>query len=312
MVDLEVQENRGIDMARPKKLVIENVEQNTTDVVITEVKTLDNFELSAEIVAGSLTSNAMELKALVENELQNYTTEKFVGNPDGAAKEKAKLNKLTDAIAAKRKDVTKAWNKPLDDFLETMKGLEKTVSEASNKLRTIVVEADNKEKEEKKHKIEEYFSTLDFKIVPLERIFNPKWLNKTMDMTKIMLEIEAITEKISGEMATLRSMKDEDSETLMSFYMDTLDLNATLQKGNQLKENRAKIQAENERQAEAWRKQKLAEAEKPAVSTVAVNPEPKTEVPLMTFTLKLFGTKDQLVALRQYIDEHGIKYEKLG
>ena len=124
-----------------------------------------------------------------------------------------------------------------------MKGLEKLVKDASVQLKTITDQAENKEKEEKKKRIEDYFSTLDFTICTLDKIFNPKWLNKTVKMESIMLEIEETTERISSEFATLRSMQNEDSETLQAFYLETLDLNATLQKGNQLKANRERIQA---------------------------------------------------------------------
>lgn len=280
---------------------------------LTTEKSIVNFELDAEIVAGTLTTNAKELKKSVESELKNYTVEKYIDNPDAAKSDKALLNKVKDSISNKRKEITKIWNKPLDDFLIEMKSLEDSVQEASNKINDIVKAVDEQEKAKKREQIEQYFSTLDYKIVTLDKIFNIRWLNKTFQLKDIMLEIEQKIEKISTELNTIKSMDDEDKEILQSFYLDTLDLNATLQKGNQLKQNRAKIQAENERQSEEWRNQKLKET---GIINTTV-PEQKKEAVnsmvnnIMSFTLKLYGTKEQLVALRKYIDANNIKYEKL-
>ena len=58
-----------------------------------------NFELSAEIVAGKLTSNAIELKTQIENELQNYSVEKYLNDPEAAATDKAFLNKVKEAVS---------------------------------------------------------------------------------------------------------------------------------------------------------------------------------------------------------------------
>ena len=131
-----------------------------------------------------------------------------------------------------------------------------------------------------------------------------------------MEECKAITEKITTEMNTLKSMQDEDSETLQAFYLDTLDLNATLQKGNQLKENRARIKAEEERKAAL-----AAETKKPVVSdnsepdlspkgpVIPMSEQPKE--PIATFRLEVTATASKLMALRKFIDANGITYKKI-
>jgi len=135
-------------------------------------------------------------------------------------------------------------------------------------------------------------------------------------MTSIMEECKAITEKITTEMNTLKSMQDEDAETLQAFYLDTLDLNATLQKGNQLKENRARIKAEEERKAAL-----AAETKKPVVSDNSepdLSPKgsliPMSEAPrepIATFRLEVTAPASKLMALRKFIDANGITYKKI-
>lgn len=273
-----------------------------------------NFELNAEIVAGTLTSNAKELRSQIESELKNYSVEKYVNEPDAAKSDKALLNKVKESVAEKRKEITKAWNKPLDDFLAEMKGLEYTIADASNQINEIVKQAENQEKDTKRKQIEEYWKTLDFTFVSLDRVFNPKWLNKTFAMKDIMLEIESITEKITSELSTIKSMNDEDSEVLQSFYLDTLDLNATLQKGNQLKANRNLLKEQAAKQiVNELVEQKLVPPENvpPKLRIESVTDNSITDPNNMTFTLRLTGPKSKMIELRKFIDANGIHYEKL-
>ena len=304
-------------MGRPKKLQIEVVEDETTalEVAKSDVEVSD-FELVTDIVVGKLTSNAKEFSAAIDKELQNYTIERYLDNPDAAKTDKAYLNKLLEDVADKRKKATATWNKPLDEFISVMKDLEKKINNASNELKTITDKAIQKEKDEKRTKITEYWNTLNFTIIPLDRVFNSRWLNKTERLPSIMEEIKAIVEKINTEMATLKSMQDEDSETLLSFYLDTLDLNATLQKENQLKENRARIKAEEERKAAL-----AAETKKPVVSDnsepdlspkgpiIPMSEQPKE--PIVTFRLEVTAPASKLMALRKFIDINGITYKKI-
>lgn len=309
-------------MPNTKKLQIEAVIQDNENTAIEVAKSdvqVSDFELVTNIVVGKLTSNAKEFSAALESELKNYTVERYLDNPDAAKTDKAYLNKLKDEVAEKRKTATATWNKPLDEFISVMKDLEKKIDSASNQLKIITDKAVQQEKDEKKAKIVEFWNTLNFTIVPLDRVFNPKWLNKTEKMQNIIDECKAIVDKINTEMATLKSMPDEDSETLLSFYLDTLDLNATLQKGNQLKENRARIKAEEERKAAA---DKLPFG-KPVIPSVEQKKEYNeqeieeiskrnlTIEPTATFRLEVTAPASKLVALRKYIDANGISYKKL-
>ena len=306
-------------MPNTKKLQIEAVIQDNENTAVEVAKSdvqVSDFELVTDIVVGKLTSNAKEFSAALESELKNYTVERYLDNPDAAKTDKAYLNKLKDEVAEKRKTATATWNKPLDEFISVMKDLEKKIDCASNELKTITDKAVQQEKDEKKGKIVEFWNTLNFTIVPLDRVFNPKWLNKTEKMQNIIDECKAIVDKINTEMATLKSMPDEDSETLLSFYLDTLDLNATLQKGNQLKENRAKIKAEEERKAA-----EMAETKRPVVTETSepdISPKgpiiPISEAPketITTFRLEVTAPASKLKALRQFIDDNGISYKKL-
>lgn len=306
-------------MPRTKKLQIEVVEDSTAlEVAKSEVEVSD-FELVTDIVVGKLTSNAKEFSAALEKELQNYTVERYLDDPDAADKDKKYLNKLLENVAEKRKMAVKTWNKPLEEFISVMTELEKNINTASNSLKTIVDKAKQQEKDKKKEQIVEFWNTLNFTIVPLDRVFNTKWLNKGEKMTSIMEECKAITEKITTEMNTLKSMKDEDSEVLQSFYLDTLDLNATLAKGNQLKENRARIKAEEAKKASKYIEREtrldphrgsITVPESVVKENLTTEKEQPKE-PTATFRLEVTAPASKLMALRKFIDANGITYKKI-
>ena len=307
----------------PENKKLQNETTDVVEVAKSDVQVSD-FELVTDIVVGKLTSNAKEFSAALQNELKNYTVERYLDNPDAAKTDKAYLNKLKDKVAEKRKLATTTWNKPLDEFISIMKNLEKDIDSASGELNNIVNQAVQKEKDEKKAKIVEFWNTLNFTIVPLDRVFNPRWLNKTEKLSSIMEECKAITGKITTEMNTLKSMKDEDSEILQSFYLETLDLNATLAKGNQLKENRARIKAEEERKAA---ENKISDMGATVITSESVvkenlttechvdigrNPDVSTvKEPIATFRLEVTAPASKLMALRKFIDANGITYKKL-
>ena len=294
----------------PETKKLQNETTDVVEVAKSDVQVSD-FELVTDIVVGKLTSNAKEFSAALQNELKNYTVERYLDNPDAAKTDKAYLNKLKDKVAEKRKLATTTWNKPLDEFISIMKNLEKDIDSASGELNNIVNQAVQKEKDEKKAKIVEFWNTLNFTIVPLDRVFNPRWLNKTEKLSSIMEECKAITEKITNEMNTLKSMKDEDSEILQSFYLETLDLNATLANGNQLKENRARIKAEEEKKAALnveTKRPVVSDNSEPEIKQLEIKQEKE---PIATFRLEVTAPASKLMALRKFIDANGITYKKI-
>lgn len=339
-------------MGRPRKnpdSVISTEEKTNAETLEAVKVTGANFELTAEIVAGKLTSNAQELSAAIKEQLKNYSVEKYMNDPDAAKTDKAFLNKVETSVAAKRKEITAKWNEPLDQFLTEMKGLEKEIKAASDGLNAIVKEADEKEKAEKKDLIEKYFNSLNFTLVSLDRIFNPRWLLKGTKLNQVYAEIDGIVQKVTTELETIKN-QPEDAEILASFYIETLDINATLLKGQQMRENRARIKAAEEaKRLEEERKQKEAEMQKepeePKMAKVSITTKADAEragygdEPAQasyefnlsvsdenisklveffkdkkinhTFVLRLNDVLPNLQAVRKFMDQEKITYTKM-
>lgn len=210
----------------------------------------ESFELIVtEKSVGSLETNIRRLELLVEQRLKDYVPENYLGDADLAKKDRAELNKAVETIKRSRIALIKELMKPYQDFEERCKKLEKKIDEASKALDEIVKIKENEEKENKRKEIENIWKARKFDLVPLEKIFNQKWLNKTYKFTDISNEIDSIIERTYTDLKTIERFA-EDAETLKAHYLMNLDIAETIQYGDELQRQKEKAQKEKEERAE--------------------------------------------------------------
>jgi len=275
--------------------------------------------------AVKLETNIGELELFVAEKLKEYTPGNYLGDSDAAKKDRATLNSSSKAISATRIEIVK---RAMERFgiseMETRcKKLEKDIATASAALDAIVKEKEEEEKRVKRSRIEEFWACQNFDLVPLEKVFDQKWLNKTAKDKDIFSEIEKKVETIYRDIKTLEALPDAD--VLKQLYLDTLDLGSAIRKGEELKAYREKLAAEERERAdrearkalqtqqvelahEEIKSQKNAPIE--AIAAQALG-EKVDDDPMMEYTLRFKAKKSVLFALRQYMTDNGILYEKL-
>ena len=227
-------------------------------------------------------------------------------------------------MSQERIKVIKELMKPFEDFETRCKALEKNIDAAACALDEIVKAKEAAEKEVKRSGIVEFFNTRQFSLVPLEKIFDDKWLNKTVKMKDIQEEIDAKIKKIYADIKTIEAF-GVDVETLKPLYLETLDIGATIERGRTIQENRERLEKESAERAERELKAKMQEQqtelakeevkaqEQAPVASLAQQAAgvPVDEDPEMTYTLRFKAKKSVLFALRQYMIDNKIEYEKL-
>lgn len=275
--------------------------------------------------AVKLETNIGELELFVAEKLKEYTPGNYLGDSDAAKKDRATLNSSSKAISATRIEIVK---RAMERFgiseMETRcKKLEKNIATASAALDAIVKEKEEEEKRVKRSRIEEFWACQNFDLVPLEKVFDQKWLNKTAKDKDIFSEIEKKVETIYRDIKTLEALPDAD--VLKQLYLDTLDLGSAIRKGEELKAYREKLAAEERERAdrearnalqtqqvelahEEIKSQKNAPIEALAAQVLG---EKVDDDPMMEYTLRFKAKKSVLFALRQYMTDNGILYEKL-
>jgi hypothetical protein len=277
-----------------------------------EIQEKDLELIISDKTLGSLTTNAKDIKALVEQSLPNYDIKNYSeDNIETAKKDKAMLNNASKVLNAKRIEIEKEFMKPFIEFKDIIAETVKLISECSSKIDVVVKESDHKEKETKRGKIVDLFDKLNFALVPLEKFFDEKWLNKTVKEKTIETEINAKIAEIKDGLSTLEAI-GEDVETLKAMYLDNLNINETIKYSNTLKLNREKLQPKavevpaepvKEIPVEAVANIPVPVAE--PVTGTAVTPE------LLIRTMKVTTTLEKLIALGDFMNANGILFEKL-
>jgi hypothetical protein len=273
---------------------------------------------------GVLVTNIERLETLVAEKLKEYTPEQYTGDADAAKKDRAVLNASKKTLAGERIRIIKELMKPFEDFEARCKKLEGNIDLAAKALDEIVKAREDAEKALKLARIKEFWGVQNFDLVPLEKVFDQRWLNKTVKDKDVFEEIEKKIATIYENIKTIEAF-GVDVDILKPIYLDTLDLGKTIEQGNRLKANRERLAKE---EAERWEREEArtrreaqealardevaAQTNAPAenLAAQALGDTPETD-PMDEFRCVFRGRRSALFAMRQYMIDNGITYEKL-
>lgn len=269
--------------------------ENDLNLVVTE-KTL-----------GNLKTNALQIKELVKNSIPKYDVINYTeSNIDQAKKDKALLNNAAKSLNTKRIEIEKEWMKPFTEFKTIIADTVSLISECSGKIDSVVKQSEEKERAQKKLEIQKYYVAKNFELVDLDKIFDAKWLNKTEKLKSIYLAIDEQIARIKDDIKTLEAI-GEDVELLKALYLDTLNINTTIQYANTLRAN----------------KERAKEAEKATINTdvprqvlpveqATVQPKQQDkQVELLTRAFRVTTSRENIIALGNYMTANGISFEKI-
>lgn len=267
-----------------------------------------------ELTLGTLTTNALQLRDHVAETLERYTPENYSeDNVDQAKSDRAILNKAAKELNDRRIQLERDWNAPLQEFKIIIGDTVKMIADGSAKIDAVVKGVENKAKAEKRAAIEELWERKGITLLPLSKLWDDKWLNKTKRLPAVEKEIGEKILKIEAELDTLAAVDTEDGEVLRAYYLDCLDLQRTLAYSATLKANRQRLQEEQaRRQAEAeaqtTREAYVAPTAAPAPTTYET---PEAVIPeVLERTMVVRGTREQLIALAEYMKASGIWFRK--
>ena len=287
------------------------------------------FELKTDISIGTITTNAALLLDAVKQEVEKYHSPDYIPTEQVAKKDRASLNRAEKKVAEKAKEIRDLWNAPLDEFNEIVVETRKTIKEASGVIDTAVKDYEAKEKEKKREDIQTYFSGKKFDLVPLERLFDEKWLNKGTKINEIK---EQIDEKISAIYRDIEILEriPEHEQTAKAIYLEKLDLGAALRQVDILKENAERLAREQANREERKVQEQVmanAESERQEIKEAikegkiqslvddALDIEPEytgtSQSKIITVDLRLMGEKDALFRVKQSMTANNVSYVKL-
>lgn len=249
--------------------------------------------------------NFEELKTELSERLEYYNglvvTEETI--KEGKA-ERAKLSKLREAVEAKRKEVKRECMAPYTDFERKVKELVAIIDAPIAAIDGQIKAFDDLRLEEKRADIRRAYEAIvpgeQRDIIPLERVFDPKWLNATVKMKAVEEALAEIVRRTDSDLLVLDTVEPEFAAAVRTRYVETLDIGAALRYKQALRdaEEAAKRRATTPVRASA------------TVNIPGAEPVyPREKMYLLR--LEFYLTQPQATALKQFLVENGIDYEKI-
>ena len=268
-----------------------------------------------------ISCNYAELKQQLEAGLANYKGLAYSDDQIGEAKkDRAKLNKLADAIDGKRKEMKALYLRPYEAFEAQAKELVGMVKATVREIDDQVKAYEAARKEEKLRAIQEQYRAMigDLaELAPYERLHNPRWLNATAGMGAICQELGNKIDRITAGLTAIDGLQlpPELAGPVKAIFLRDFDLAAALAEKDRLQrqqEELARYEAVRAAQANQMPPAAPAAPTAPIATQSAPRPEESpTAEEIFTVDFRIRATRVQLQGLKQSMINLGIKPERI-
>jgi hypothetical protein len=319
-----------------------NGEESMNDAVVMEETAISSLEISAisdDELSAAFQSVVVEHKDVIasihqsmqeaDSAYRKYLDPAYEPMEQMAKADRAVLNKAEKNIQEKFAGLKAAYERPLLKIELNIKEIRNAIKRASGVVDGAVKSYEDTQKEKKYREIAAYFAEKRFDLVPLDKLFNERWLNKGYKLPDIKEDLDAAIAEIYTNIKVLENIA-EYGTAAKAFYLDSLDMAAALRQIESLKANaeklaREKIEREqrehesriNANAREERQEERHAETEKVVESMVnealgIEEPEVAAPPELIEYTLRFKGTRENLEALKAWMTQHGISYVKVA
>lgn len=286
---------------------------------------VQGFALSVVTPDVVVRNNVDQLVSFIEERVKDYDPAKYDGDADKAKKDRTELNKGAEQVKHVRQAIQNL--NPYGEVIEKLASAEKLILSGSDKLSDIVKARENEEKDAKRAVIQTMWDGKDFHLFPLDKVFNPKWLNKTYKITDIEKEIDVIIGRTHGDLKSIEDFGGVDVDALKARYLTDLDLSATMRFGEELERNRELADEELAGRAEREHRERIEEqrrevrietnqyAKSRATVSLAASALDDEEggqpplPPLKEYTITVKVTDALLLGIKGFLTAQGVEYE---
>lgn len=268
--------------------------------------------------------NYAEIKAWLESGLERYKGVIYDETQIAQAKaDRASLNKLSQAIDAKRREVRQTYLQACAEFEEQAKELTGMVKEQAAEIDAQVKTYEAYRKEEKWAKIEEelYAPMIGnlAELVPYKKLHESKWCNVTCSMGTVADELAKKIQRIESGLEAIGKMEypEDLKEAAKMAFLKDFDLSAAMAATERVAKQREALarleSAEAAQKAEGPKKVPVPEITRPEPKNGAeINRDGDSEKEnLISVSFRVHVTRAQLAGLGEYMKANGIKPERI-
>lgn len=260
-------------------------------------------------------SNYSAVVAAVKERLKTY--EGLVVMEDAipqAKQEVANLRRVAKTASDLRISVKKEHEAKISETISQLKEITDLYTLAANKIDSQVKEFETKADREKEEQIRAYWDGHVGKLkefIPIDAVWNPKWLNKGYALPKIMEEIDDAVQRATSGMRTILAMKTPHQQTLLRTLFTTLDMQKVMDEKLALDEQEAKMEAEksNAQIASNLTHETISSSDAQSMPEAIKTPL-ESDFKQYTLSFKVTATRNQFLALREFLIANNIKFVK--
>nr|DAK78388.1 MAG TPA: Protein of unknown function (DUF1351) [Caudoviricetes sp.] len=238
----------------------------------------------AKALPKSIDFNHEQLKTELSQKLDYYNNLVVTEDSIKSAKaDKATLNKLRTALDDKRKEVKKDCLTPYEDFEKKVKELIGMIDEPITAIDSQIKVFDDAKKHEKEGQIKAFYLANIHELetlLPLEKIWSPKWLNTTYKMADITGEITGTIFKVKNDINIIKAFGVECEQQMLDTFLRTLDMSAAMAEKTRWEEQQKRLKEYEESQRKAAAEKAAEESKQPApqvIETTFSEPTPQPE-----------------------------------
>ncbi len=260
-------------------------------------------------------ANYEPLKAWALEQVSAYKG--LIVEDDGIASAKtdcAKLRKIAKSASDYRISIKKEHEAKIAKTMEQLKEITDIFNGAAADIDAQVKEFDEKRKEEKRSAIGKIYADniQDMEqFLPLQKIWNEKWMNKGYGLDAITKEIKTLVESTQDNIKTIQMLGTKYESQMISAYLANLQMSDAIKKKTELEQIEAEMERRRKAQEEAEQKSKEEETNREREEPVQQEEVPKTEEPTFRLAFEVFGNREQLNALVSYLRQSGVEYKRL-
>lgn len=285
-------------------------------------ETTKALEVRVEQKLGLLNWNFEELNAQLDAQLEKYRGLTFTDDQMPEAKKtRATLNRVAKEINDRKIAVKKEFCEPYERFEDQAKILIGKIKDVSGAIDQQVKDYETAKKDAKRKQISDWWKLNGDANVPIEKVFDERWLNTTCSDARWKSELEETKTRIRNQIYTITMMAEdvgpEKLDFLLAEYMKKLSLEDAVSAWKEHEEAVKRAAQEKERiererlQREAERAEIVTETQPQATA----EPEPQLgrEDYLYSPTYKMIDlTIEQAKELIRFFNDNHLQFEVLA
>lgn len=249
-------------------------------------------------------------------------------------KDRADINRFITALESARKDKKKEYLAPYEKFEAQVKDALAPLRQTSVLIGQKLDEVEQQYRAGRREKMQEYYQEFvgDLRsIIPFDKTVKDEYYKKSFSDKKLKQAYMDFFDRIQDELRALDELPERFRDKAVLKYAETFSLSDALREGKRLEELEKVMEERRKKQEEERKAETAREAERQAVlrpQAPAVNvpaeqkPDDKKaetaeterkmpENPVLHLDFRAWGTREQLMGLRQYMIDHGIKFGKV-